>query len=149
MRVLFIYKKENNMPRTSYGLPGIYNTSPITLPDGAGSALAVDVNGKLLASQGAGTGSVSTANTPAISSSSTALAANPTRRGWQIQNVGINPLFVLLGTGATSSVFHTVLKGGSGASDGLGASTDQTVGVIYTGIITVAGTSPSYVVMEL
>ena len=36
------------MPRTDYRLPGIYNASPITLTDGRGSSLAVDINGKLL-----------------------------------------------------------------------------------------------------
>lgn len=90
-----------------------------------------------------------TANTPSISSSSTALASNANRRGWQIQNVGTNPLFVLLGSGASTAVFHAVLKGGIVASDGLGGSWSQTGGRVYTGIITVAGTSPSYVAMEI
>ena len=65
-----------------------------------------------------------------------------------IQNTGTNPLFVLFGSGASSSVFHANLKGGSVAEDGLGASISQTAGVIYTGIITVAGTSPRFVVTE-
>lgn len=95
------------------------------------------------------TDSVSVANTPSIASAATAIASNAARKAWQIQNVGINPLFVLLGNGASTSVFHAVLKGGTGASDGLGGSISQTSGAIYTGIITVAGTSPSYVVMEL
>lgn len=33
------------MARTAYGYPGIYNATPITLTDGEGCALAVDVNG--------------------------------------------------------------------------------------------------------
>lgn len=96
-----------------------------------------------------GGGYTANANTPAIISSATALAANPNRTGWQIQNTGTNPLFVLLGSGASSTVFHTVLKGGTGASDGTGGSISQTNGVIYNGIITTAGTSPLYVVLEL
>ncbi len=92
---------------------------------------------------------VSTANTPAIISTATALNANSNRKGWQIQNVGTNPLFVLLGSGASTTVFHAVLKGGSANSDGLGGSMGQSEGVIYTGEITTAGTSPLYVVMEL
>ena|ERR1019366_5055383 len=92
---------------------------------------------------------VSTANTPAIISTSTALAASTARKGWQIQNVGTNPLFVLLGTGASTTVFHAVLKGGTGNSDGTGGSISQMSGVIYTGIITIAGTSPLYVVTAL
>lgn len=35
---------------TVYGLPGVYNTSPITLADGYGSALAVDEQGRLILS---------------------------------------------------------------------------------------------------
>lgn len=88
-------------------------------------------------------------NTPAIvTSAGTALASNPERLGWQIQNTGNNPLFVLLGSGASSTVFHTVLKGSSVAEDGTGASISQTTGTVYTGIITVAGTSPRFVVLE-
>lgn len=88
-------------------------------------------------------------NTPAIASAATALAANPNRLGWQIQNLGTNPLFVLLGSGASTTVFHAVLKGGTGNDDGLGASMSDTAGTIYTGIITIAGTSPRYTVLEL
>lgn len=91
----------------------------------------------------------SIANTPTVATNTTALIANSERKGWYIQNVGINPLFVLLGTGASTTVFHVVLKGGTGAKDGLGGSWGQDGSVIYKGIITVAGTSPSYVVTEL
>lgn len=90
-----------------------------------------------------------TANTPTIASAATALASNPARGAWQIQNLGTNPLFVLLGAGASTSVFHAVLKGGTGNDDGLGASMNQVNGVVYTGIITIAGTSPRYTVLEL
>lgn len=87
-------------------------------------------------------------NTPAIIATATALASNPARVGWTIQNTGTNPLFVLMGSGATTTVWHNVLKGGTGNDDGTGGSTGQEQGVIYTGIITVAGTSPRYVVTE-
>ena len=88
-------------------------------------------------------------NTPAIIATATALAANTKRIGWQIQNTGTNPLFILLGLGASTTVFHTVLKGGTGASDGLGGSFSQFNGAVFTGIITIAGTAPLYVVTEL
>jgi len=89
------------------------------------------------------------ANTPAIlTSAGTALASNKERIGWSIQNLGTNPLFILLGAGASSTVFHMVLKGGSATDDGLGASMGETAGTIYTGIITVAGTSPRFTVLE-
>lgn len=89
------------------------------------------------------------ANTPSIASAATALASNTARAGWSIQNLGTNPLFVKLGSGASTSSFHHVLKGGTGNDDGLGASLFQDSGAIYTGIITIAGTSPRYVVTEL
>jgi len=92
-----------------------------------------------------------TTNTPAILSSATALAdAGPVgRTGWQIQNVGTNPLFVRLGAGASTTVFHFVLKGGTGANDGLGASFSQMDGAVYQGLVSIDGTTPSYVVLEL
>lgn len=92
-------------------------------------------------------------NLPSIASASTALASNPARTGWFIQNLGTNALFVLMTpigttTAASTTVFHNVLKGGSGNDDGSGGSTGQETGVIFTGAITIAGTSPRYTVTE-
>ncbi len=87
-------------------------------------------------------------NTPAIISSSTALAANSKRIGWTIVNCGTNVLYVRMGTGASTSVFHIPLKAGTGNDDGTGGSCGQEQGVIYTGPITIAGSSPRYVVTE-
>ena len=92
------------------------------------------------------------ANTPAIvTSAGTALAdAGPINRsGWSIQNLGTNPLFVLLGVGASTTVFHQILKAGTGADDGSGGIMTQTDGTIYQGAITVDGTSPRFVVLEM
>lgn len=36
------------MPRTKHGLMGIYNATPITLPNGAGAALALDSAGRAI-----------------------------------------------------------------------------------------------------
>lgn len=89
-------------------------------------------------------------NTPAIiTAAGTALAANNARIGWGIENVGTNPLFVLMGSGASATVYHKVLKGGTGNDDGLGGSMDSEGPTVYTGIITVAGTSPRFVVYEI
>jgi len=88
-------------------------------------------------------------NTPSIASNATALAANQARMAWSIQNLGTNALFVLLGSGASTSVFHVVLKASTGNDDGTGGSVSQESGAIYNGIITIAGTSPRYVVTEL
>lgn len=88
-------------------------------------------------------------NTPEIASAATALAANTARIGWQIQNLGQNALFVRLGAGATTSIFHSVLKAGTANDDGSGGSFSQMTGTVYTGIVTIAGTSPRYVVTEI
>jgi len=58
-------------------------------------------------------------------------------------------LFVKFGSGATTSVFHVVLKAGTANDDGTGAGGEQRDGLIYTGIVTIAGTSPRYTVTEL
>lgn len=87
------------------------------------------------------------ANTPAIlTAGGDVIAANANRKGWSIQNLGTNPLFVRMGTGASSTVFHMVLKAGTGNDDGLGGviSDDR-----YTGIVSATGTSPRLVVTEL
>ncbi len=88
-------------------------------------------------------------NVPAINGTAgVALAANPERLGWTIQNVGSAVVYVCLGSTATTSVFHYILKGGSGDSDGLGALIGETTGTVYTGVITFAGSSPKIVAME-
>lgn len=87
-------------------------------------------------------------NTPSIISTATALAANAKRISWTIVNLGTNPLYVCKGTGASATVFHVPLKGSTVQDDGTGGSVSEENGVIYTGIITVGGTSPRYVVTE-
>ena len=89
------------------------------------------------------------ANTPAIiTSAGVALASNEKRIAWNIQNLGQSPLFVLLGAGASTSVFHKVLKGATANDDGTGGEFGQGNGVVYTGVITVAGTNPRFVILE-
>jgi hypothetical protein len=116
-------------------------------PDNIEKTFRVNEFGQLIADVSSAAG-VTDANTPEISSNPTALEANVVRRGAQIQNVGTNPLFILFGTGASSSVFHAVLKGGQANSDGLGGSISMLDGSAYKGEITVAGTAPKYVVTE-
>ena len=88
-------------------------------------------------------------NTPAIIATTTAIAANSARIAWNIQNLGQNPLFVRLGSGASTTVFHVILKAGTANDDGTAGSVGQESGVVYTGIITIAGTSPRYTVLEI
>jgi hypothetical protein len=89
------------------------------------------------------------ANTPAISSAATALEANPRRTLWYIQNLGTNPLFILYGANASTTVFHKVLKGSTIQDDGTGGEAGQSDDIIYCGVISVAGTTPRYTVLEM
>jgi hypothetical protein len=89
-------------------------------------------------------------NTPSIlTAAGTALSSNRARIGWSIQNLGTNPLFVLLGSGASTTVFHYVIKGGTASDDGLGGSLVFNDVTVYNGIVTVAGTTPRFVVTEI
>lgn len=90
-------------------------------------------------------------NTPSIQSGTIAIAANSKRLGWSIQNCGTATLYVLMGNGASTAIFHYALKGGTANDDGNGGLFVQTEGVVYTGIVTVNGTGPAlrYVVGEI
>lgn len=91
-----------------------------------------------------------TANVPAIvTTAGTALEANTLRKGFMIQNVGINTIYVRFGGVASSTVFHLVLKGGTADSDGNGGSISEMGATVYQGLISVAGTTPKFVVTEL
>lgn len=83
-----------------------------------------------------------------LTSAGTALAANPARMSYHIQNLGTNPLFVREGSGASTTNFDYILAGGSGADDGSGGSYDSPAGQTYTGIITFAGTAPRCVASD-
>ena len=89
-------------------------------------------------------------NTPAIvTSAGEVLSDNENRYSWSIQNVGTNPLFVRLGGTASTTVFHYVLKGGTGNDDGLGGSVTQEGSSVFTGDISIAGTLPRAVILEM
>lgn len=89
-------------------------------------------------------------NVPSIlTSAGTALAANNARIAWSVQNLGTHPLYVLLGSGASTTVFNFVLVAGAGNDDGSGGFVSQEAGSVYNGIITVAGTSPRFTVLEM
>lgn len=84
-----------------------------------------------------------------IASAATALAANPARVAFMLQNLGTNALFVKYGTGATTSDFSVVLKASTGQDDGTGGVLTSADTAVFTGAITIAGTSPRYSVTEL
>lgn len=83
-----------------------------------------------------------------IASSTTAAAANVARANYFIQNLGQNPLFVKEGSGASSSDFTFVLAAGSANDNGTGGSMNSSSDGCWTGIITIAGTSPRYTYTE-
>ena len=74
------------------------------------------------------------------------LPENASRLSWCVQNLGTNPLFIRLGPNASTTVFHLILKAGTAANDGTGGIVNDTV---HQGIVSVAGTSPSYVAWEV
>lgn len=91
-------------------------------------------------------------NVPAIvTSAGTALAANTSRNGFIIQNCGQNPLFVRFGGTASTSVFHIILAGNTGAADdnGTGGRFVMTDGAVFAGLVSVAGTNPRFTVFEM
>lgn len=89
-------------------------------------------------------------NTPAIvTDNGTILAANPVRKGLMIQNVGTNTVFVRFGAAASTSVFHVVLKGGTGDSDGNGGSLSMLSGQVYQGLVSMTSSGAKVVITEL
>jgi len=86
---------------------------------------------------------------PTIASAAQALAANVNRGGFIIQNLGASPLFVRFGAGASTTQFNFVLRAGTGNDDGIGGILIINQGTVWTGIITIAGTTPRYVATEL
>lgn len=93
--------------------------------------------------------STNTTNTPSIASAATALAANASRTQWSLQNLGTNPLYVRLGSGASTTVFHVVLKAATANDDGTGGIMSQDTGAVFCGLVSIAGTSPRYIVLEM
>ena len=78
-----------------------------------------------------------------------ALPINANRSSWSIQNAGTNVLYVLMGTGVASSTnYHMALNACTIANDGTGGRFSQLLDLVWTGAITVGGTSPSYAIFE-
>ena len=88
-------------------------------------------------------------NTPEIlTAAGTALSENDDRKSWHIQNLGTNPIFVRIGGTASTTVFHLILKGGTAQDDGSGGFYGEDGNIVTGALISVAGTSPRYVVKE-
>lgn len=119
------------------------NTANTTAWKVDGSAVTQPVSGTITATPPKAT----TANTPSIlTSGGDVIASNASRKSWGIVNLGTNPLFVRMATGASSSVFHFILAPGVANDDGFGASVSDD---IYTGVVSATGTSPRFTVYEL
>ncbi len=76
-----------------------------------------------------------------VTTAGTLLNINEYRKTLVIQNLGTNALFVKLGPGASTSDFTFVLSKGAVNDDGLGGIFAEDT-LSYTGIVTIAGTSP-------
>jgi hypothetical protein len=86
-----------------------------------------------------------TTNSAILTEAGTALAANRARVSGRIQNLSANALFVKYGAGASTTSFTVILPAATGADDG--TSKPHELGS-YTGIVTVAGTTPRCVASE-
>lgn len=89
-----------------------------------------------------------TSDNSGIASAATAAVANEKRSSYFIQNLGQNPLFVKEGSGAAVDDFTVVLKAGTANDDGTAGSYESAALQCYTGIITIAGTAPRYIITE-
>jgi hypothetical protein len=77
------------------------------------------------------------------------LASNERRVYAQVQNIGANPVYLLMGSGTASAAnCHEILKAGTAATDGTGG-IFKTGTVVYTGAITVGGTAPTCLSYEI
>ena len=81
-----------------------------------------------------------------LTATGTVLAANAARKNLFIQNVGTTPLYVALGSDASSTNFAIVLGAGTVRTDGMGAAYESS---IWTGLVSVSGTHPLYTVWEM
>ncbi len=93
-----------------------------------------------------GVTSTQSTNTPVITAGDgataiTILPANNARIGFTIQNVGTTTASVRYGAGASATVYHAAIKGGSADNDGLGGSVTFMGPTVYNGIITFFGAS--------
>ena len=90
----------------------------------------------------------SSTNTGILTAAGTALAASESRQNYSIQNLDTDPLFVKEGASASVTDFTYVLSGGTAPDDGTGGSYESQAGQVYSGIVTVAGTTPRFVAAE-
>ena len=92
-----------------------------------------------------------TTETATLATGTTASAANPGRKSITIQNQSTNVLYVALGTTsesnglASTTKYHFALNACVVAKDGKGGSVKVED---FTGVVSVAGTSPSYTIAE-
>jgi hypothetical protein len=133
------------MARDKYGLPGIYNATPITLQDGRGSALATDDSGKLLlgGTLPLPTGAATAANQTTEIASLSTIATNTGRIPSQGSATSSASLPVVIasdqaavavkGSATASAVpataFYIGINGGAGNLTGIVAAGQQTDGV--------------------
>ncbi len=90
-----------------------------------------------------------TINVPTLATSTTISADNPARSAFMIQNQAAAKLYICFGGTASSSVYHVILKAGTGTEDGTGGTFAMEDGTIFTGVITCyASGTPSYTLME-
>lgn len=83
-----------------------------------------------------------------VTSAGTIAVANSGRVSYKLTNLGIQPLFVKEGAGASVTDFDYVLAAGTLADNGTGASYDSGDMQVYIGDISIAGTAPRAIIAE-
>lgn len=83
------------------------------------------------------TGIVGKPNVEGVLSTTQPLDYQPKRDFFQIQNVSSNRLYYKLGTGCTASSYHGYIDQG-----------ETYINTVYKGPVSIAGTSPSYSIVE-
>lgn len=81
-------------------------------------------------------------------SATTALTYNEKRYAWRLQNVGANPLFYKKGIGCSTTDYTGILAGETTPKLGEGGVVSESGDGVYLGVITIAGTTPAYVMSE-
>ena len=92
--------------------------------------------------------SQTSSRTGIVTSAGTLFVANENRKGLIIQNLDTDVLFVKFGADASVTDFDFILNGGTVSDDGLGGMYESRV-LVYTGIVTVTGTTPRFTGTEL
>jgi len=93
------------MARTIHGLPGVYNSSPLTLEDGAGAAIALNSKGEIISAVGVGSTDLGKEEDAAHTSGDTGIMALAVRNDALAALAGTDGDYASLQVSATGALF--------------------------------------------